>query len=185
MRAIDIEQRLIQHTIFNSHFDTRRDNISLSNIVKTPDELISDMNNGYTADQKAKLKCYKGYQMERDLVQRIMSEFKDIQFTSHTIDLHNGLFKGHPDLVEMDTMIPWDCKSVLKDEWLPIDYKSIPRKVKYQMNAYMLGLKVNKSFVVYESRESGLIRVYLLGPSPIIQDDINSKIANILIKIKQ
>lgn len=184
MKAIDIEQRLIKHTIFNSHFDTRRDNISLSNIVKTPDELISDMKNGYTADQTAKLKCYKGYQMERDLVQRIMSEFKDIEFTSHTINFHNGLFKGHPDLVEMDTMVPWDCKSVLKDEWLPESYKLIPRKVKYQMNAYMMGLKVNYSYVVYESRESGLIRVYLLMASDHIQDDINLKITNILNKLK-
>jgi hypothetical protein len=183
MKAIDIELRLIKHTIFNSHFDTHRDNISLSNIIKSPDELISDMNNGYTADQKAKLKCYKGYQMERDLVQRIMAEFKEIEFTSHTINLNNGLFKGHPDLVELDTMIPWDCKSVLMDEWLPRTYRDISHKIKYQMNGYMMGLKVNTSRVVFESRESGLIRVYQLNKNAVIQADINSKMNIILNKL--
>lgn len=173
MNAQQLEKTLTDYTLTISKFDERRDYISLSNIVKEPEELIYAYKNGYVTDTKGKLKCYKGYQMEEDLKQRIIDVIGSDVKTDVEFSTPDGLFKCHPDLMIDD--YPADCKSVLKDEWLPEDYFKVSRKIKYQMNAQMLLSVRTKSYLIYESRESGLIKVIEVYADEHIQYDIKNK----------
>src|SRR5690606_15401377 len=80
---------------------------------------------------------------------------------------------GHPDL--SFNGYPADCKSVPLDEHLPKDGK-LPRKVYWQMQAYMFYTQKDRALVIYESRETGLIRHYWIRANLSIQRQIHSKL---------
>lgn len=172
MKAKELESQLINYTASISQFDTKRDYISMSNIHLDAEELVKQFKEGYRATLHQKLKCYKGYQMEHDLKYRI----SNILCERHNIQMHveykteDNLFKCHPDL-GIDE-IPTDCKSVLKDEWLPDSYNKVSRKIKYQMQGQMLLGKQNRAMLIYESRESGLIKCIDVEPVAWMQDEI-------------
>lgn len=177
----EIEQNIIDITLEQCGFEDNRDYISLSNMVKPVDEIISDYQNGYMADEKARLKCYKGYQMEKDLVRRVIQSNPDIEFVQNdavVIDARGPVkFKGHPDII--GDGLPFDCKSLLKDEWLPESWKNVSRKIKFQMQSYIRAMNVNRGFLIYESRESGLIKVIEIRRYQPMIDEINAKIDEI------
>lgn len=166
MEAKTLEFLLKKYTVEKSNFDTHRNYISMSNILSSPEDLVYQYRKGYSADEKALLKCYKGYQMEADLVNRIGAiygaDFFDLPIERHYIEYdaefetEDGLFKCHPDL--MIDAIPVDCKSILMDEWLPEAYFKVSRKIKYQMQGQLLLSQASKAIIVYESRESGIIK---------------------------
>lgn len=179
IEANEMQSALIDITIKNSGFDTKRDYISLSNIYKPVDEICKDYQDGYTANDRALLKCYKGYQMERDIVARLMSAYNGVPFLTNQEVFIGKHFKGHPDLVHAITRYPYDCKSVLMDDWMPKSYKEVSRKIKFQMQAYMIALGVKNSYLIYESRESGLIKVIEVRADYKIQSEIHYKILEI------
>lgn len=162
MTAQELQKSLTDYTVANCGFEEKRNYVSMSNIFMEPEELVRQYQAGYSADTTARLKCYKGYQMELDLKRRIAEIFilpnptteilLDPEFSSS-----DRLFKCHPDL--MIDGYPADCKSVLKDEWIPESFSKVSRKIKYQMQGQMMLSKTKQSFIIYESRESGLIKV--------------------------
>ena len=184
--STDIEKALVNYTCAHSGFETKRDYISLSNISKTPQELVADYRKGYTTDEKGLLKCYKGYQMQIDLQVRLEEVFQkmgvdfstDLDTLISELGTKDGLFKGHPDIM-IDDKVPLDFKSVLMDEWIPENPTRISRKIKFQMNAYMLFAESGISFVLYESRESGIIKCYCLHADKSIQREIEKTIAQV------
>lgn len=173
-----VVKSLEEHTARHSNFQTKRNYISLSHIALDDDELLKQWFHGFDDSLKIRLKCYKGYQMERDLIARLQMIYGDRFTPGSLIELQafDGLFKGHPDF-SIDNILG-DCKSVLLDEWLPEQGK-LPRKVYWQMQAYMLYGKVDNSLVIYESRESGLLREYWLTPNKHVQDLIEQKVQRI------
>jgi hypothetical protein len=167
-----ISSTLEQFTAAISKFETKRNYISLSNAVKTEEELLHDYFNGFQDGHEIRLKCYKGYQMELDLRARIEKCFYGHVGPFDEISVFNGLVKGHPDF-SYDGY-PADCKSVNLDEHLPVDGK-LPRKVYWQMQAYMLYSKKAKGLVIYESRQSGFIRDIWVPENRTIQTQIDLK----------
>lgn len=181
MNTKDFESELIRYTTLNSHFDNTRNYISLSNVSKPVEDILYDYYHGYNADTKAMLKCYKGYQMERDLKQRIQNVCTIMQIPfSDKIELSLGAdyIKGHPDLLINN--IPAYCKSVLKDEWLPETSRNISYKIKCQLNAYMMAANCDYAYAIYESRESGLLKELLYDADRLIQKQITDKIEQII-----
>jgi hypothetical protein len=174
-----IQENLIKYTCDNSNFETKRNYISLSNIYYEVDKLIDQYKNGYTADEKALLKCYKGYQMERDLILRMSKIYEGTGrfVVGYEINPFNGLIKGHPDFI-FDGY-PGDCKSVLMDEHLPNQYR-LPKKVYWQIQAYMLYMNKSEGIIIYESRESGIIMECRIKENSFIQTEIKDKIEIIL-----
>jgi hypothetical protein len=160
-----------------SHFEPSRNYISLSHISLSVDELIEQYRNGFEDNLNVRLKCYKGYQMEADLLKRITLAFGARISTGIEITLHNGLVKGHPDFTF--DRYPGDCKSVLMDDWLP-QGKNLSRKIYWQMQAYMRFTGQDKAIVIYESRESGKIEDYWLRANISVQKEIDEKIKAIL-----
>jgi len=177
----NITEKLNEVTIINSNFEDKRDYISLSNIYKPVDELISDYMNGYTATDSQKIMCYKGYQMEDDLISRLIISYPNSIKTGHEISIENGLIKGHPDF--LFNTIPGDIKSVALDEWIPKDKFSLPKKVLWQIQAYMYFMESDKGIIIYESRQSGIIKDFLCYRNTPLQKMIGQKIFDIIQRV--
>lgn len=176
-----IKDKLTKYTIDNSSFECKRKYISLSHIWLPEDELISQYKIGFNGDNKSKLKCYKGYQMQQDLILRLINIYNDKISTGIEISLYDGLIQGHPDCTFMEA--PCDIKSELMDEW--IFKKRLPIKTYWQMQAYMKYLGQDEALVIYESRESGIIMPYWIYDNDQIQQQIDDKIKRIVKRIKE
>ena len=184
MDFVNVTKDLVNLTLRLSRFEEKRNYISLSHIVKPAEHLIADYKKGFQFNTVTKLKCYKGYQMEEDLLRRLIILYPNAITTGTEYSLHNGLFKGHPDFEYLG--MPGDCKSVLMDEWLPAlpDCK-LPLKVIFQMNAYMMCADKNNAVVVYESRENGVLRHAWLKKDEFVQKEISEKIEIIRYELNQ
>lgn len=167
-----ISQLLEKWTTDNSRFEETRDYISMSYAALDKEEILRNAQMGYVADHLALLKCYKGYQMEDDLKRRIIAVFGDRITLKPEMTAFDGKVQGHPDF--LFDGFPADCKSVPRDEHLPVGDR-LPRKVYGQMQAYMLYGKQPKALVIYESRETGSIRDYWVFANPRIQREIDEK----------
>jgi len=181
---MSIAQQIEAYTASISKFETSRSYVSLSQCVAPADELLKMFFDGFTDSPEVRLRCYKGYQMEKDLKERLIA-MPDLNFTEHEeISAFDGLVLGHPDLQfhKTNIFIPCDCKSVPLDEHLPESL--LPRRVYWQMQGYMLYAKKDESLVIYESRETGKIRDYKVRSNEGIQSEIHAKLQFVIGKIK-
>ena len=179
--ADQIAAAVMAWTAANSGHQEHRDYIGLSHAAQTIEEMLADYN-GFVADDAQKRKYYKGYQMEADPLRRLRLVFGDRVQPGGEISAFNGFVKGHPDF-RFDGW-PGDCKTVPLDEPLP-EPAHLPRRVFWQMQAYMLYAPAEKSLVIYESRETGLLRAFWLHPVWPIQDQINENFESVVAKITQ
>jgi len=170
-------EKIEKYTIENSNFQSERDYISLSHIHLSVDEIINQFKAGFKDTVPIRLKCYKGYQMERDLVERIKAVWGERIKTDIEVSAFDGLVKGHPDFA-FDNY-PGDCKSVLMDDWIPKDGK-LPRRIYWQMQAYMKYSEKDKSLVIFESRESGKLVDFWVKENRDIQNEIGEKLQQII-----
>ncbi|HRI47778.1 MAG TPA: hypothetical protein PK559_11785 [Ignavibacteriaceae bacterium] len=111
--------------------------------------------------------------MERDLIFRLKKIYGDRIKTN--IEYQKGIVKGHPDF-ELDG-IPGDCKSVLMDEWLPD--KKLPMKVYWQIQGYLYLSQKRNAILIYESRESGMLKVFEIFKNDNFQNQIKTKLDKI------
>lgn len=178
---MNISAELEAWTVGNSGYEEKRDYIGLSQAHLTEEEIISNYMNGFQEiDHQAKLKCYKGYQMEKDLLMRLKVVYGDrVQIPAPEISAFQNKVKGHPDFnFDKD---PADCKSVPMDTHIPTG--KLPRKVYMQAQASMLYMKKTRALVLYESRESGIIRHFWVYPVDALQREIDQKFYNVVEKI--
>jgi len=175
-----ISNDLTRYTCENSHFEPCRNYISLSKIASPVEELIADYGNGFEDSVPIRLKCYKGYQMEADLKSRLFHLFPDKVQDGGEISIEGGLIKGHPDFLWNG--MPGDCKSVLKDEWMPVD--QLPRRIYWQIQAYMLYSHKEKGLLIFESRETGLIKDFWVYANQRVMADIKDKVNQIVSILK-
>ena len=170
-----IETELIRHTVNASNFEPTRKYIGLSRIQESADRLAYYYENEQIATEEQKLKCYKGYQEEKDLVQRLIKIFSD-RISFNEISAYGGKVKGHPDCWIDDC--PTDIKSYALDAYLPVD--RISRKNFMQMQGYLYYSGAEKGFFICESRESGKLKVLGANPIPEVQKDIDEKIKKVI-----
>lgn len=168
----EFSKQLMGHTIEKSNFEERRNYISMSHAHLGVEEMVRYYREGFSSDDVGKLKCYKGYQMEKDLVRRMSDTFVSEISPGGEITAFDGFVKGHPDF--WYSYMVGNCKSVLMDSWIPKGGK-VPYKVFMQLQAYMLFGGAEMGIVVYESRESGLIDDFILKPNFKVQDGIYRK----------
>jgi hypothetical protein len=174
-------EALIAHTCANSNFQRTRNYISLSHVHLSVDELVKQYKQGFPDSQDIRLKCYKGYQMERDLLERIKAVCGDRIVTGTEISCFDGLVKGHPDYTFDGS--PGECKSVLMDEWLPKDGK-LPRRIYWQLQGYMLYSNKSKAIVLFESRENGRMVHLWVNQNTAIQKQIDANLKLVIAQIK-
>lgn len=171
---------LENYTCGISHFETSRDYISISHCALSIEEIVRQQRSGFDDTPGIRLRCYKGYQMEADLKQRIMFAFPAEYSQGGEVSAFDGRVKGHPDF--RFNGFPGDCKSVPLDEHLP--QGRVPRKVFYQMQGYMLYLDKNRALVIYESRETGKLIDFWLVAVPSVQEEIHTKFQMVLRELK-
>jgi hypothetical protein len=174
-----IIKKLEEYTAANSHFETARNYLSLSHAALPAGAILEQYEKGFEDSLATRLKCYKGYQMERDLLGRIKAVFGNDIETGLEISAFDGLVKGHPDFFFKGA--PADVKSVLLDDWLPVE--RLPRKVFYQMQAYMKYSGRAEALVIYESRETGNMRAFFIPQNWRIQEEIDGKYSQIVEQI--
>lgn len=172
---IKISEVLESYTASISNFEPTRNYISLSNAVADVKDL---MKMKFEDSLLIRLKCYKGYQMDRDLLERITKVFYPHILRSPEITAFDGMVKGHPDF--LFDGFPADCKAVPLDEHLPVD--RVPKKVYWQM--YMLYSSRAWALVVYESRESGRIKHFWIPANSTIQQVIDVKYRTVVETIR-
>lgn len=172
---------LIAHTVANSQYDSHRGYLGMSQIIADEAEILKKFRSETPATQEHQLKCYKGYQMEADLVKRCKQIWGDKITTGKELSAYNGMVKGNPDFFLNNK--PCDCKSVLLDSHIPEPNK-LPKRVYWQMQAYMLYAKENLSFVIYESRESGKLSVIAVRQNRHIQAEIELKFQRLVKAIR-
>lgn len=180
MRDVEILDRLTAYTVMNSCFDTQRDYLGLSQLHRCNVEIWNAFYEGRDCSVEDKLKCYKGYQMERDLMHRLENCFPGDceKGASQVIKAHGGLVQGHPDFYLFGK--PGDFKSVAYDAHLPKTFRAIPFKVVKQLQAYMLFLPASAGYVIYESRESGVLRVYSVVCDRYLQGRIGEQVVELV-----
>lgn len=169
---------LENHTCKIAPFDSSRSYLSMSHCSASIEDQWNNYLKGFEDTHEIRLRCYKGYQMERDLRVRAKSAFPNEFEEFHPeISAFGGLVKGHPDFMwEGD---PGDFKSVPLDEHLP--QNKLPRRVYWQMQAYMLYTKKQRSLVIYESKETGRILDWFVRENKSIQNEIDTNF-KILVK---
>lgn len=177
MHTEEIQKRLIDHTVKNSHFESERNYIGLSKIAESVEDIIESYNNGFNGTLKSKLKCYKGYQMEADLKRRLSIIFKDDFIPNVEISAFDGKVMGHPDCRLFGRVT--EIKSVLKDEHLP-ENNTLPKRVYWQMQGYLLFDNSKVGYVIYESRESGIPKVFVVTANDSIQTIIRKKLDEVM-----
>lgn len=172
----DIAKKLEAYTAANSNFETKRDYISMSHSSSTIEEIVNSWRNGFEDSHVIRLRCYKGYQMEKDLVDRVVRTFPSEVTLHQEITAYGGVVKGHPDF--NFNLFPSDVKAVPLEEHLP-GYK-IPRRVYCQMQAYMLYSNQPKALVIYEARDSGKIQHYWIEANEKVQNEIDAKFREVI-----
>lgn len=181
MPAMDSIASVIErYTADNSGFEYSRNYVSLSNAVMNEENLLNQYLNGFSADHLALLKCYKGLQMERDLLRRLKEVFGDRIILGSEISVFGGKAKGHPDFLY--DSYPGDGKSVPLDEHIPVQGR-LPMKVYWQLQAYMKYMSKDHAVAIYESRETGSIRDFWITANPRIQNELHIKYSNVVNKI--
>ena len=175
-----IQTKLIEYTIANSNFDVNRHYIGLSRISETPKSLVRRFFEGEDTNSTAKLKFYKGYQMEKDLIVRLQSIFPGRIKTGIEIGSDDRLILGHPDCSLDD--FPVEIKSVLEDKWTPSG--EIPNRIYWQIQGYLLYGGKSKGYIIFESRENGLIKVFKIAQNFNVQSLIKQKVNTVRALIK-
>jgi len=175
-----LEDDLVKITSKKSNYETKRNYIPMSQAYKTEEELISDYKNGYSDNELIRLKCYKGYQMERDIIEILTDIYGEEITTDICLSAYSGLVQGHPDFKLWGMF--GDVKSVLMDKWIP-DPDRIPRRVYMQMQSYMLFSNTKRCLLIYESRESGLLKVISVHANDNVQLEINIKFKHVVDKV--
>jgi hypothetical protein len=168
-----IAQDLEHFTASISNFDTERDYISMSHASLDLPEIIKTIDSGFEDSLSIRLRCYKGYQMEQDLLRRISKKFPHHVITTVEYEAYGGIVKGHPDF--LFDGYPGDCKTVPLEEYLPENERRLSRKIYYQMQAYMLYGKKDKALVVMEARDTGKLRDYWLTSNQHVMGNIDDK----------
>lgn len=182
---LSLQELMVQCTIKNSNFEESRNYVSLSHAALTVEQIVSQYKDGFKSDEESLIRCYKGYQMERDMKQRLLQicEIERIYFEDYVeISAFDGLVKGHPDF-KIDGWIG-DIKSVPLNEHLPSNEREVSRKIYFQCQAYLLYSGERKMVLLYESRESGFIREIWIHENFSIQKQIGEKYTEVVRRIK-
>lgn len=170
-----ISQVIEQHTADISGFQTKRDYISMSHAFEDADTLLKYYNSGFEDSLAIRLKCYKGYQWERDLMTRFKAAYPAFLYYPEKeieISAFGGLVKGHVEGTFEG--YPCDCKTVPLDEHLPKDGK-VSKRIYWQLQSYMRYMEREKALVIFESRETGHLRDFWIRRNPAIQSAIHDK----------
>lgn len=179
--SISLQDALINWTVKNSGHENHRCYIGLSGIADCSQSIYDRYMHGQPANGiDGHLKTRISYELEADLIQRL----KNIQTVkpAQEISLYDGLVRGHPDgIIGRDLL---EIKTVAEEQHFPTEMH-LPRRVYWQVQAYLhyTGLKVAQ--VVYLARANGAICVITSRYNPSLGALIVEKIEDLVVAVKE
>lgn len=179
---MNLQTQLIEYTIHHPRLEPHRDYLGLSGIGDCPrvlyDKYMRQAGNAEHAPDRA-LYFYMGYAMEDDIVARLKA-VGDYQ-PGIELSLYNGLVKGHTDGSINGELL--EVKSVALAEHLPKDGR-LPRRVYWQVQAYLFYGGFHRAQVVYVARENGQMVVIDCEANPAMGGKIAKKVAGLVRAVK-
>ena len=171
MKAVELQEALTRYTVKISRHQEDRGYLGMSQIAKCPRRLFYEVRDGTPADEASKLKCYKGYQMEANLLGRLamMLDLNESgwMLTAEVgeISALDGAFIGHPDgeLVTVDgsERILIEIKSTVQENLDGIVKRArIPTRHWMQVQCYLHFGEWERALVIYEARDTGQLYVH-------------------------
>lgn len=171
MNAADLQRELLDYTLAHCGYGEHRGYLGMSQISKCPRRLFFEVKDGSPSDVASNLRCYKGYQEEKDILARVSLVVEGLGakviMTDEVRELcaSDERFLGHPDgeLIALDGS--WrmliEIKSTLQEALDKIIEKArIPIPHWWQVQCYLHFGDWERAFVIYEARDTGQIYVY-------------------------
>ena len=187
MRADELQKRLVNWTVANSGHDERRHYIGLSGIWDCPRVIYDRYFQGQHANVARHMLTRLSYEIEDILVRRL-SEM-GIYGACREIVEFDGLVKGHPDGMLAGRSVPMhngladlvEIKTVALESHFP---ERLPRRVYWQVQAYMHYLGRKWAHVIYLARESGLVKVIPVRYSPEMGARVEAKVKRLVVAVR-
>src|SRR3989337_3154613 len=178
MRADELQERLVNWTVANSGQDERRHDIGLSGIGDCPRQIYDRYFQGQQASVDRHLLTRLSYEIESALVERLHQ--MGIYSESPVALAYDGLVQGHVDGITKDGDLI-EIKTVALEDHIP---ERLPRRVYWQVQAYMHYLGRKWAHVIYLARESGLVKVIPVRYSPEMGARVEAKVKRLVVAVR-
>ena len=163
---------LVNWSVEHSGHDSHRSYLGLSGIADCPLEIYDRymhgvQPNGVTGHLLTRL----SYELEGALIQRLT--VMQLYQPAPEISLFNGLVRGHPDgFVGPDLL---EIKTLAKEEHIPTDNR-VPRRIYWQVQAYLHYTEREQAQVLYLARYTGALAVIPVYYNPRVAGEIVAKL---------
>jgi hypothetical protein len=171
MLASDLQEALMNWTVRNSLHQENRGYIGLSEIADC-EAVIYDR---YLYGKRARVDEHclhrMSYEMEWALIRRLteMGLYKP----APEICLFDGLVQGHPDGFIGNELL--EIKTLPREEWLPKDH-ILPKRIWFQVQAYLHYTDRGFAQVVYLARDTGIVSVVAVKRKVEIGETVAAKV---------
>jgi len=177
--SVELQKKLVNYIVMNSHHDPHRCYIGLSSIADCERVIFDRYLHGNQATITEKMRCSLSYDLEALLIQKLRA--MRTYSASETITLYDGLVQGHTDgRIGRDLL---EIKTISTEQGFPEQH--VPFRVFYQVQAYMHYLNVKVTQVLYLARDNGAIRVYGVFYSKAKGVEIAEKVERLVTAIKE
>lgn len=174
MRAVEVEQALVDWSARNSGHQARRGYIGLSQMGDCERRVVEELRRGRLAPVEELLKHKLAFEIEWALKARLRAVFGEFR-DGEEICLHDGLVRGHPDgrLADGDLV---EIKTIGTVEHIPGSVREMPRRVFFQAQAYLAYTTARVVHVVYLARDCGRLSVLGVRPTPAVILEIRERV---------
>lgn len=163
---------IVNWSVDHSGHEDHRSYIGLSGIADCPLEIYERYMHGVRPNGvSGHLLTRLSYELEGILIQRL-KEMKMYQ-PAPEISLYNGLVRGHPDgFIGPDLL---EIKTLAHEEHIPTD-KRVPRRIYWQVQAYLHFTNRKQAQVLYLARSNGALAIIPVYYNQSIAEDILAKL---------
>ncbi len=168
----NLQMALINWTVANSGYENQRAYIGLSGIADCPQVIYDHFMHGNKPNGiNGHLLTRISYELEADLIRRLTA--LNLYKPAKEISLYDGLVRGHPDgIIDGDLL---EIKTVAEEDHFPREGK-LPRRVYWQVQAYLHFSKLRHAQIIYLARANGALKVIPIHYNPSLALDIVNKI---------
>lgn len=174
MTAEELQQNLLDWSIKNSRYDEHRGYIGLSGIYDCSRMIFRRFFKSSLIPVKAHLRTRYCYELEGVIKDRLKG--MGVLGIGKEISAYGGKVQGHTDGEIGGKLL--EIKTVPRSEFLPTD--GIPRKVSWQVQAYMFYGQYEECLVLYFGRDEGQFKTYEVPADQGFGKEIDAKVKMVL-----
>lgn len=168
---------LVEETVRQCGHQERKGVLSMSSLLEKDEVIIDRFRNGHDVDTLTKLKFYHGSHAEEGMRTRLIALFEQTGKLEcgTTLVAYDGRLTGHVDFIIDGIVVEYKTVPTVEILDRMREQNNLPRRVFYQVQAYLLWGKFPKAFVVYESRAGGFPWVIEVLPDGNIRAELRAK----------